>query len=159
MERHRKKRGSLVFLFNRAESELITSQFGDPRCVRPSVRTRGNIFRLYRPIPSGFTAFRSISRSAGRSVDQRLSYQRNQLTINQELAPVRPTEALTLLNRTLPNQNLLYRKLLNRNLPNQETAKLESAKPYSAKPESAKTRNRNLLNHTLLKRNLLKRPL
>ena len=77
MERHRKKRGSLVFLFNRAESELITSQFGDPRCVRPSVRpsvrTRGNIFRLYRPIPSGFTAFRSISRPTGRSVDQRLS--------------------------------------------------------------------------------------
>ena len=41
--------------------------------VRPSVRTRGNIFRLYRPIPSGFTAFRSISRPTGRSVDQRLS--------------------------------------------------------------------------------------
>ena len=35
------------------------------------VPMRGNIFRLYRPIPSGFTAFRSISRPAARSVEGR----------------------------------------------------------------------------------------
>ena len=78
----KKARLSLVFHFNRAESEFITI----PLLCLP----RGNIFRLYRPIPSGFTAFRSIDRSVvvrrARSTDQRLSYQRNQLTINQELA-------------------------------------------------------------------------
>ena len=91
---YRKKRSSLVFLFNRAESELITS----PNRVHHTHACARATFRLYRPIPSGFTAFRSIHRSYGRSVDQRLSYQRNQLTINQELASVLRSPSLSLFS-------------------------------------------------------------
>ena len=83
MECYRKSEALFRFPFQSSGIRvgLIPSQIG-----YLSVSTRGNIFRLYRPILSGFTAFRSIHRSIRGSVDQRLSYQRNQLTINQELA-------------------------------------------------------------------------
>ena len=58
----------------------------------PSVRPhKGQHIPPLSPNPIRFYGLSIDQPVGGRSVDQRLSYQRNQLTINQELASVRPS--------------------------------------------------------------------